>query len=387
MNKKLYYIFLNVCRSTVKFFCFFGVFSTVNALFKRFTEKFNEENRSGWSFAIMLFVIVSVSWVFYHFNKRVKKRFIEACGSSGNPHEKNTPLRVLRSSDLYSDAAVCCILSLISPFIFKYTDIEGLFFENISLNSAIQKLLIGIFIGIAFFFVQWFTIFDVRKKWLRDKEISSKNEILMIAVYLCFITIMYAVGFYIAMAYVPGLSVYLFLFKELFWVIPIVIAIIFLSVNFNRIQKRKKFISELKKIAFESNYELSGIEKPYLSIFKKTAGSSFTIKAHQKTYECKLISGKRKGVPIIFSDQGFLVFRRIIRIGNTELFSIYSKYDYSFESDAKKCLILTCIPASCYFKDSSGRIYKIDTGEKIGEYTVYNATGFLGGLDRDCLDS
>jgi len=98
-----------------------------------------------------------------------------------------------------------------------------------------------------------------------------------------------------------------------------------------------------------------------------------------------LISGKRKGVPIIFSDQGFLLYKRTIRLGKSELFSIYSKYHYSFESDAKKCLIITCIPAQCYYKDASGHIRKIDTGETIGEYTVYSAKGFLGALDRDCL--
>lgn len=386
MNTKLNYVCLNILRSVIKFCCFVGIFSIVNTLFIRFTEQFNEENRSGWSLAILIFVMLSVSWVFYHFNKRVKKRFIENCNSSEIPYKKNTPIQVLVSLDFYSDAAVCCILSLISPFVFQYTDIERLFFENTNLNSTVQKLSLGIFISFIFFFVQWFTIYDVRKKWVRNKEISSKNEVLIIAAYLCFITIMYSVGFYIAMAYVPGLAVYAFLFKELFLEILIAIAIIFVLVNFNRVKKRKKFIAKLKKLAAESKLELSPIEKPYLSVFKKTRGASFTVTVNQKSYQCKLISGKRKGVPIIFSDQGFLLFRRIIRIGKSELFSIYSKYDYSFESDTKKCLIITCIPANCYFKDSSGHMYKIDTGEKIGEYTVYSADGFLGALDRDCLD-
>lgn len=354
-------------------------------LFMRFTEQFNEENRQGWSLAIMLFVMFSVSWTFYHFNGRVKKAFIESCGSIVNSRRNHSFIRVLRSLDFYSDAVVCCGLSLVSPFIFPYTDIERLFFANTAMNAAAKKALIGLFLGILFFLVQWFTFFDIRKKWLRDREISSKNEILRIAAYLCFLTVMYSVGFYIAMAYVPGLAVYAFLFKELFWEILVALAVIFLLIYFNRIRKRKKFLLGLKKVSAESHYELSAIEKPYLSIFRKTRGASFTVKAHQKTYQCKLISGKRKGVPIIFSDQGFLLYKRTIRLGKSELFSIYSKYHYSFESDAKKCLIITCIPAQCYYKDASGHIRKIDTGETIGEYTVYSAKGFLGALDRDCL--
>lgn len=387
MNKKIQYIILNVFRSVIKFSCFLGIFHTVNTLFKQFTEKFNEENRVGWSLIIMIFVMFSVSWCFYHFNKRAQKHFIESFGSSQNPQKKNSPFLVLRSLDFYSDAAFCCFLSFISPFIFQYVDMEKIFFENIKLHPSVQKICIGIFISTMFLFVQWFTIFDIRKKWFRYKEISSKNEILMIAAYLCFITAVYTVGFYIAMAYVPGISAYIFLFKQLFWEILIVLATIFLLINFNRIRKRKKFISSLKKITATSNYQLSDIKKPYLSVFKQTPDHSFTVTAHQKTYHCKLISGKRKGIPIIFSDQGFLLYRRIIRIGKSELFSIYSKYNYSFQSDMKKCLIITCIPAQCYFKDATGHMYPIDTGEKIGEYTVYSSQGFLGALDRDCLDS
>ena len=387
MNKKIQYIILNLFRSIIKFSCFLGIFHTVNTLFKQFTEKFNEENRNGWSLVIMLFVMFSVSWCFYHFNRRAKRRFIESFGSSQNPHKKNSPFLVIRSLDFYSDATFCCLLSFISPFVFQYADIEKLFFENVKLQPSIQKICIGIFISTMFLLVQWFTIFDIRKKWMRDKEISSKNEILMIAAYLCFITAVYTVGFYIAMAYVPGLSAYIFLFKQLFWEILIVLAIIFLLINFNRIHKRKKFISSLKKVALTSDYILSDIKKPYLSVFKQTEGASFTVTAHKKTYHCKLISGKRKGVPIIFSDQGFLLYRRIIRLGKSELFSIYSKYDYSFQSDMKKCLIITCVPAQCYFKDSNGHMRPIDTGEKIGEYTIYSSQGFLGALERDCLDS
>ena len=386
MNQKVTYIFLNILKSIVKFICFLGIFYTVNILFMRFTEKFNEENRSGWSLAIMIFVLISVSWVFYHYNKRAQRYFLESCSLLENPRRKNTPIRALLSLDFISDAVVCGVLSLVSPFIVRYIDLEQLFFEHISLHSSAQKLLIGIFIGMMFFLAQWFTVFDVRKKWIRNKEISSKNEIFIILAYLCFITVLYTIGFYIAMAYVPGLSAYVFIFKELFWEILIAIVAILLLICFNRIQKRRKFISLLKKISAKENYELSTISKPYLSIFKKTEGASFIIKAHNKTYQCKLISGKRKGVPIIFSDQGFLVFRRIIRIGKSELFSIYSKYEYSFQSAVKKCLIITCIPAQCYFKDANGCMRKIDTGEKIGEYTIYSPEGFLGALERDCLD-
>jgi len=390
MNKQVKYIFLSVIRATIKFFCFLIIFNIVNVLFKRFTEQFNEENTSGWSLAIMLFVILSVTWVFYNYNKRAKKLLVKSYNSFNNSIKMKSFVRVLISSDFLTDTVVCLILSVISSFICDYSDIKTLLFRNADLNYAIKTLLVGIFIGLVFLLINWFTIYDIRKKWVHDKETSSKNEIIIIFAYLCFITVMYTIGFYIAMAYVPGLHTYIIIFKRYFWqIIAAIISIItvsFLLINFKRFNKRKTFISKLKKLSVKSGFELSNIKKPYLSAFKKTSGESFTITAYGKIYKCKMISGKSKNVSIIFSDKGFLLFRRTVHIGKIELFSIYSRYNYAFESDVKKCLIITCIPLYCYFKDSNGYMREIDTGEKIGEYTIFSSKGFLGALERNCID-
>lgn len=386
MKNTIKYTFSSIIRATIKFFCFLAVFHTVNLLFMRFTEKFNEENRSGWTLSIMIFVILSVVWVFYHYNSRAKRHFIESCHSHTNSDKRKSPVNILLSLDFLTDTSVCFVLSLISSFVFGYTEIEMLFFEQIYLHLIAKKLLIGIFVGLCFFFVHWFTIYDIQKKWRRYKEIETKHELLIITAYLCFITVMYTIGFYLAISYLPGLPAYIFLLKKFFWHIVVITVAIFILIHFHRISKRKKFISQLKKSSLTFHFELSDIKKPYLSIFKQTLGASFVITAHQKSYACKLISGKSKNVSIIFSDQGFLLFKHTVRLGKSDLFSYYSRYDYSFESDLKKCLILTCIPVNCYFKDANGQMRKIDTGERIGEYTVFSANGFLNALERNCID-
>ena len=377
------YILLSIIRAIIQFFCFFAVFTSVNTLFLIFTEKYNAENRSGWSVAILIFSALSVSWAFYHYNNRAKKHFIE---SSENSRKKNSPVRALLSSDCLTNTAVCFTLSLISAFAFGYDDMETRILGNVDIPLAVRKLLIGIFIGLLFFFIGWFTVYDIRKKWQKNKDISVKFEIIIIFAYLLGITVMYTVGFYLAMSYLPGLPAYIFLLKELFPYIVMILTASMVLIYFNRIRKRKKFIKSLKKLSEKSDFILSDIQKPFLSVFKRIDGISFTVTVNQKSYDCKLISGKRKNIPIIFTDHGFLLFKRIVRLGKSELFSIYSKDNYSFESEAKKCLIITYIPKQCYFKDENGRMRKIDTGEKIGEYTVFSASGFLNALERACLD-
>ena len=54
------------------------------------------------------------------------------------------------------------------------------------------------------------------------------------------------------------------------------------------------------------------------------ANITFTVTAYGKDYKCKMISGKRKNISIIFSDKDFLLFKRTVHIGKKELFSIYS---------------------------------------------------------------
>ena len=165
MNKRARYIFLSVIRATVKFFCFFAIFNIVNLLFKRFTEKFNEENYSFCIIAIMLFVILSVTWVFYNYNKRAKKHFIESCNSPDNSGKIKPFVRVFISFDFLTDTVVCLILSCVSSFAFDYSDIQTLLFGNADLNYNIKKLLVGIFIGLIILLVNSYTVYDIRKRW------------------------------------------------------------------------------------------------------------------------------------------------------------------------------------------------------------------------------
>ena len=127
----------------------------------------------------MLFVILSVTWVFYNYNKRAKKHFTESCNSHDNSGKIKSFVRVFISSDFLTDTVVCLILSCVSSFAFDYSDIQTLLFGNADLNQNIRKLLVGIFIGLIFLLVNWFTVYDIRKRWLHNKELSSKNEIII----------------------------------------------------------------------------------------------------------------------------------------------------------------------------------------------------------------
>ena len=148
--------------------------------------------------------------------------------------------------------------------------------------------------------------------------------------------------------------------------------------------KRKKLLRELKKICDEKGFRLSKIKAGYWSIFRVSRGSSFTVLCGEHTYECKLISGVRKGSPMFLDSSGNGKVVHTFYAGRVELFHFVTFFQYGFETQHKKIVIINPIPKAV-FKAEAGRAMAIDTGEIIGGYHIYNATGFLGALERDCL--
>ena len=152
----------------------------------------------------------------------------------------------------------------------------------------------------------------------------------------------------------------------------------------NAILKRRRLLRELKKICEEKGFYLSKVKSGYTSIFRLPRDSSFTVSHGKETYECKLLCGVRKGSPMYLFGNGQGQVIHTFRIRRVELFHFVTSFRYGFESQHKKIIIINPIPQSVY-RSGEGRAKEIDVGEIIGDYYIYNATGFLNALERDCL--
>lgn len=130
---------------------------------------------------------------------------------------------------------------------------------------------------------------------------------------------------------------------------------------------------------------ISDIKNPYLSIFISKTGFNFSIEKGGNRYDCKFIAGVFPGSPIVFSDKGSGILQNTVRLFRVEVFHILTELDFTYESEGKKILILSPTPKVIYSSVNGSPPRLADTGEKVGEYTVYNSTGFIGALDRNCL--
>ena len=133
-----------------------------------------------------------------------------------------------------------------------------------------------------------------------------------------------------------------------------------------------------------NGYTISKIDAGYRSLMFPTQKESFCITHEGETYACKLICGVRKLSPMYLEETGTAKSILTVTIGKSELFHYVTEFPYAFDSTYKKILIINPIPKSV-FVSSHGHAHPIDTGEKIKDYHVYNATGFLNALERNCL--
>ena len=98
-----------------------------------------------------------------------------------------------------------------------------------------------------------------------------------------------------------------------------------------------------------------------------------------------LISGRRKGVPIMVTDKGACIFLHALRIRRTEIFSysVYRPIDYPTED--RRILIISPVPVSV-LGSSRAKITTLDNGVTVDKYKVYSGTAFLNALERACLE-
>lgn len=155
--------------------------------------------------------------------------------------------------------------------------------------------------------------------------------------------------------------------------VAIAAVIIFIK-YFRTLHRRIEFISRFRKMCKAENIGLSKIKRPVLSVIFENRGANFSVKACGKEFECKLISGAKKNVPIIFREDG--VFYRIhtIRFFDFPVFKYRTKHSYSFESDKNKIIVVCPKCEMQLLRD--GRENLILAGECIGEYRVYDASSF-----------
>lgn len=170
-----------------------------------------------------------------------------------------------------------------------------------------------------------------------------------------------------------------------------ILVIIFLICSFWYLRAflvRRRFWKLLKKTCRENGYTLSKIRAPYRSLFTKNGEYAFTVKAHEKTYACKMLAAINRGADMLFFENGDGVCRRVLKVRGVELpIKTYNKkfcYDFEYEGADAKILILSPSPITPYV-GVGGIKHALDNGSIVHGYVIYAGQGFVNALNRNCV--
>ncbi len=179
--------------------------------------------------------------------------------------------------------------------------------------------------------------------------------------------------------------------------------------------KRKKFIKELKELCRKKRYVISKIKDPYKSLFRLCEGESFNVRIGERKYSCKFIASKKRSRPLYIMKNGIGGWLITYRFINVYLFSYTKTFNFGWESNSKKVIIVNPVPQKVLtpkgthivpqentdfyigantntrkplLTKTQEKVYDIelDNGDIVDGYELYTATGFLNALERNVID-
>lgn len=370
----------------------FSRFLFIDNMFEQ--EYFSEQVLNIWFFVFFILIFNSLAIAIDKHDKSSYLRFSERV--------KNNKLIshikfIVSSVDFFVELLCILVLSIVLPSSFLYGFVNKIFFNDIELTGFYSKLYTLLIILPVMFMVLFVAHIMLQKSWYINVQNEKANSVkgkkskcppviksvVTVAIIYCgaSMAIPWLLPMFITLWNLGGIMLFVWILLALLVLILITITAYYIRAIF----KRKSFVKKLKKYCADNSVYFSNIKKPYISLLFSHDGFDFTIEKNGTKYDCKFIAGIFPGSPIILSDKGNGLKQDTVRLFRIEVFAFLTKFDFGYESDGKKILVLLPTPKTFFVSTNDTPPRIADVGEKVGQYTVYNAIGFLNALDREML--
>lgn len=301
---------------------------------------------------------------------------------------------ILRDNMLLVELAILLFFPTLLPLELGLTLPTALLFGASALPRALQKLiLLAIFLPL--FFGGWLFARYLAFLWWAYEEGQDQTERYLAPLFLKLLGLLgiYGIGGFAAIFFIPVFQSIYYISEALValrWWLPVAVVALpiaaLFALRFSRACRiRRKFLRELRVTCHGVGATVSGVKRPYRSLLRLTDEVNFVIHHGEKTYHCKLFSALRRHTPLYFSERGVVQCLHSFRFRRVEYFRYTTQFDFSFKAEGQKILIVNPVPKEIYAGDT-GFFRLIDTGERVGEYAVFTASGLLGAISRDVVD-
>ncbi len=357
-------------------------------------------------FVYTLIFLSSLSSVFFICDNAARTRYFEE-----GPMGKGKAARIiyfLRSKDFLLHVAIVDALVLILPS-GTFLGFFGLFGGKLFLSlGALGGWLTRLVIAVCYFLVIFGTHISVASFWESrfNKKSGAKykttvmNFILKLLSTLAVFSIgAYAFAVVVVMAFSTVAVILLIIFSFFFLSVAAILGY-FLIIYGRALSKRKKLVSKLQRICKAQRYDLNFVTSPYKTVFFPSQGVDIIIKTKEKTYGCKLLCSLYKKRNMCFRESGEVFIEKSF-LG---IFKSVTSEKYFFDFEGEKLVVINPIPRDILFSYNPAEMgytvnsalqkmttkerlgeRKLDVGEKVMGYGIYNSSGFLNAVERNCL--
>lgn len=203
----------------------------------------------------------------------------------------------------------------------------------------------------------------------------------------------YAVGGFALTYFVPiAISAWriLLLIGSVHWWLPVllalgIVALVMLFFLLRAIRIRRRLLRRLRATCNEYGFSFTPPVRPYRSLLRLGDEVSFTVSANGKEYDCKLFAAIRRHYSLFFHESGTVYCTHSLRFRRVEFLCWTTTYRFDFKSEHEKLCIVAPVPNVIYAGDDKWH-RPIDTGMSVGGYRIFSTTGFIGALQRDCIE-
>jgi hypothetical protein len=147
------------------------------------------------------------------------------------------------------------------------------------------------------------------------------------------------------------------------------------------IRARQSCIKGVKRIAKNMSFSVSVNGHPYRSVFRPDDGPHVLLKNEKRLIACRFISAPKSKTPLYLYDDGTAIFENDRVIAKHY---VSEKYFFDIDGEAQKIIIVCPCRGRIYLKrEEEERL--VDIGDRVMEYKIYNSSGFLNAIERDCI--
>ncbi len=389
------FVFISIAHALAVYACFAVISLVTVVAFKlevseqRYYLIYGELSEREISFYCALGVCIILSCVIFAFSRWNFTERIKFLGAKPKDFKYSSEIKnIITSFDFISEAVILVAFTIIFSGAVFAADIGNAIFKEEFENEALKKVCSSLIITVIGLISGVVHRLSSRKSWFNTRYSEEKSPVFATLRMSAYIVIL-AVFFAFIWVYIPvipkNLPLIIMISQIILPIFLVPIVIIALMRYIGAAQKRIAFISDMKNTCKAEGIAVPKIKNKFSFVFFRHNGFNFTLEMQERKYDCKFIASRQKGVSIILDDAGNGFYVHTFSVAGAVLGQYHTRFKYGFESNNKKILIICPRPQEISIADGTG-LHQADSGDKIGDYKLFSADGFIRSIELDTID-